>query len=157
MGIEKLKEEYGKLVGKYELPGFQEMNEDFHVDKLAETETEILIREIRRFVGDKLVNYMRFVENLLNPVNVPMFIFSIIKLLEPEQKKKLEEIYKNLMKVEVRFIEMDLEFNEEEEAKFIKDSFGLWQGIKTDLLAIIRKINQKESQKSETNSKGYFG
>ncbi|HEA46394.1 MAG TPA: hypothetical protein ENH99_01280 [Candidatus Pacearchaeota archaeon] len=157
MGLDKLKNEYDVLRQKFNLPEFKEMNEDFHIDKLAEMETEIMIREIRRFLGDKLMNYMRFVENLLNPVNVPMFVFSIVKLLDAEQKKKLEEIYKELMKNEMKFIKLDLEFDEKEEAKFIKDSFDFWQKTKKDLLKIIEKINSKWDEKSETNGKGYFG
>src|SRR3990167_1000778 len=113
MGINKLKEEYEKLQKKNKLPTFKELNEDFHIEKISEYETEILIREVRKFVGDKLANYMRFVENLINPVNAPMFVFSVIKLIEPEDKKRLSEIFKELMKKEIKFIEIDLEFDEE--------------------------------------------
>src|SRR3989338_7156200 len=88
MGLEKLKREYERLEKKHKLPSFRELNEDFHIEKIAESETDILIREVRKFVGDRLANYMRFVENLLNPVNAPMFIFSFIKLMEPEDKKR---------------------------------------------------------------------
>lgn len=157
IGLEKLKEDYEKLKEKYRLPDFREMNEEFHIEKIAENETEILIREVRRFIGDKLVNYMRFIENLLNPVNVPMFIFSIVKLLEQGEKKKLEEIYKELMKKEMKFIELDIDFNEEREAEFVKESFNFWRKTKTELLGVIEKINKKWDDKSEQGSKGYFG
>jgi len=155
--LEKLKNSYSKLQKKHHFPNFKEMNEDFHIEKLADPEPEILIREIRKFLGDKLANYMRFVENLLNPVNVPMFIFSIVKLLESQDKKVLEEMYKELMKIEVRFIELDLEFNEEKEAKFILDSYNSWQVMKKNMLKIMGKIDAKWDDKAETNSKGYFG
>jgi len=157
MGIEKLKADYEKLQKKHKLPSFKELNEDFHIEKIAESETDILIREVRKFVGDRLANYMRFVENLLNPVNAPMFIFSFIKLMEPEDKKRLSEIYKELMKKEINFIEIDLEFHEENEAQLIKDSYNLWQTIKKDMLKILDKIKKKWDDKSETNNKGYFG
>lgn len=155
--LAKLKEDYEKLRKRHNLPSFKELNEDFQIEKAAETETEILIREVRRFVGDKLMNYMRFIESLLNPVNVPMFIFSIIKLIDAEEKKRLSEIYKKLMKKEVKFIELDLEFNEEKEAQFIKDSYELWQEMKKDMLKVMDKINKRWDDKFEANSKGYFG
>lgn len=157
MGINKLKEEYEKLQKKNKLPTFKELNEDFHIDKIAEAETEILIREVRKFVGDKLANYMRFVENLINPVNAPMFVFSMIKLLDNDDKKKLSDIYKELVKIEIKFIEADLEFNEEKEADFIKNSYKFWQATKKDILGIMDKINKKWDDKSESNNKGYFG
>lgn len=156
IGLEKLKEEYEKIQKKHKLPSFKELNEDFHIEKISEYETEILIREVRKFVGDKLANYMRFVENLLNPVNAPMFVFSIIKLIEPEDKKRLSEIFKELMKKEIKFIEVDLEFDEEKEAQLIKDSYKLWQVIKKDMLKLIEKINKKWDDKSEGNNRGYF-
>ena len=155
--LAKLKENYKELQKKYDLPGFNELNEDFNIEKIAESETEILIREVRKFMGDKMMNYMRFIENLLNPVNVPMFIFSIIKLLDAEEKKGLSEIYKELMKKEIQFIELDLEFDEKKEVEFIKTAYEFWQGIKKDMLKIIDKINKKWDYKFGANNKGYFG
>lgn len=152
-----LKKGYEELQKKYNLPDFKTMNEDFHIEKIAESETELLISEVRKFVGDKLANYMRFVENLLNPVNVPMFIFSFVKALDVNDKKILEEIYKNLMKMELHFVELDLEFNEIKEAEFVRESFQFWQKIKKDMTQILERINTKWDEKSESKSKGYFG
>jgi len=155
--LEELKEKYKDLQKKYGLPDFEKLNEDFQIERAAESETDFLIREIRKFVGDKIINYLKFIESLLNPVNAPMFIFSMIKLIDSEGKKKLSEIYNNLMKKELKFIELDLEFDEEKEAEFIKESYESWQGIKKDVLKILEAINKKWDNKSETNNKGYFG
>jgi zona occludens toxin (predicted ATPase) len=100
---------------------------------------------------------MRFIENILNPVNAPLFIFSIIKLLDIEEKNRISEIYKELMKKEIKFIELDLEFNEKKEAEFIKDSHEFWQRVKKDMFKIIDKINKKWDDKFEVDNKGYFG
>jgi hypothetical protein len=121
MGLEELKKRYSELQAKYSLPSFEEMNKDFYIEKVAETQTELLVREIRRMVGDRLANYMRFVENLLNPVNVPMFVYSIVKLIGTEEKNQLSEIYKELIRNEIKFIERDLEFDEEKEALFVRE------------------------------------
>ncbi len=155
--LKKLKKKYEIIRKNYNLPDFKTLNEDFHIEKVAEVETEILIREVRKFIADKMLNYMRFLENLLNPVNVPLYIFSIIKLLSVEEKKTISEIYQKLAKKEIQFIELDLEFNEEKEAEFIKDSYKLWQEIKKELLSIMKKINKKGDSKSEVNNKEYFG
>lgn len=157
MGMEKLKEEYEKLQKKHKLPSFKELNEDFHIEKIADTETEFLIREVRKNLGDKLANYMRFLENLLSPVNVPMSIFSIVKVLDSEDKKKLSDIYKELMKKELKFLELELVFNEQKEVQFINESYKFWQDVKKDLLKLIEKINEKWDDKSETSNKGYYG
>jgi len=155
--LEKLKKDYSGLQKKYSLPSFHELNRDFHIEKIAENETDFLLREIRRAIGDKLAGYMRFVENLLNPVNVPMFVFSMVKILDASDKKRLSDVYKLLVKNEVEFIALDLEFDEEKESKFIKASSGLWKNTSRDVLAVMNKIKKKWDDKSEAGDKGYFG
>ncbi|MBU2615993.1 MAG: hypothetical protein KKC19_02725 [Nanoarchaeota archaeon] len=156
-GLEMLKKDYEKLKEKYGLPEFNVLNEEFNIEKIADSETETLLREIRKFIVDKIMNYMRFVENILNPVNAPMFIFSLIKLITPEDKKKLEGIYKNFMKKELVFIELDLDFSEERDANFIKDNFDFWNFTKKEILSVIKKVDSKWEDNVEVDSKGYFG
>lgn len=153
----KLKKEYEVLAKKYNLPSFKEMNEDFGIERIAEVETDILLREIRKVVADKLYNYLRFIEGILNPTNAPMFVFSIIKALGKEEKDKFSEIYKKLAKIEIALFEIDVQFFEEKEAKFVKDSYGIWQEIKKDALEIIKAIKRNWDNKAETKDKGYFG
>ncbi len=156
--LENLKKDYEKFRKKYDLPRFEEMNREFHVEKVADQETEMLHWEIKRLLGDKLSNYMRFIENLLNPVNVPIFIFSIVKVLTDSEKRMLSEIYKKLMKNELMFIQSDLCASEEKDAEFIKNSFSLWQDIKENLEKILGKVGGKwENSKIEPVKKDYFG
>lgn len=156
--LEKFKKDYEVLRAKHGLPEFNKMNEDFQIEKISENETDILIREVRKFVGDKIVNYMRFVESLLNPVNAPMFTLSLVKLLGAEERSKLQGIYKDLMRKEVSFIERDIQFDEVKEAEFIRDSFKLWQEIKKDLALVMGEVDRKwDEEKIAIDSNGYFG
>src|SRR5271157_2792185 len=91
--LDEVKLQYRKLQEKYDLPSFELLNQEFSIEKIADSKTEILTKEIRRFVADKIYNYLRFIETLLNPVNAPMFIFSIIKSLSQDDKKKLADVY----------------------------------------------------------------
>ncbi|MCK5624352.1 hypothetical protein KAI04_00740 [Candidatus Pacearchaeota archaeon] len=157
-GLDSLKQEYSEIQGKYNLPSFEELNEDFNIEKASEIEVELLIREIRRFMADKLSTYMRFVEAILNPTNVQMFIYSLIKSLENGEKDKLTEIYKKLSRNELKLIELDIKYSEEKEALFIKESYLMWQTMKEDLLGIIKKANDNwDNNKSESKNKDYFG
>ena len=154
--LKKLKEEYSKIQKKYDLPSFDKLNEDFRIEKIAETETELLVREIRGGVGETLENFLRFVEAILNPVNVPMFLFPIIKSLNTEEKNKLSEIYKKLSKLEIESMKL-IDYSEKKEAEFIKDSYRLWQEIKKDFVKIIESFEKKSDTKIEKSEKGYFG
>lgn len=155
--LENLKKNYRILQKKYSLPEFAEMNKDFSIEKIAETETDFLLREIRKFMVDKFSNYFRFIEAVLNPVNAPMFVFSIVKTIGNDEKKKLTEIYKKLAQIEIEIIELDIDFVEEKEVKFLKESYKVWQEIKKDFLKILEIIKKNWNTKSETNGKGYFG
>jgi|TARA_Y100000310_G_scaffold17671_1_gene17432 hypothetical protein len=155
--LEKLKKDYDKIQKKYNLPDFKKLNEDFNIEKISETETEYLIREVRRFMGEKFTNYLRFSEIILNPINAPMFILSVIKSIKSEDRKKLTETYKKLSKIEVQSIELEIEFSDTKEADFIKESFKTWQEIKKDLLELTETIKISWDDKFESNNKSYFG
>ncbi len=154
--LKQLKEEYSKIQKKYNLPNFDKLNENFKIEKIAETETDFLIREVRESIGETLENFLRFVEAILNPVNVPMFLFPIIKSLSVEEKNKLSEIYKKLSKLEIDAIKL-IDYSEEKEAEFINEAFKLWQEIKKEIVKIIESFERKLDIKIEKTEKGYFG
>ncbi len=155
--LKKLEKEYLKLQKKYSLPTFNELNENFGIEKISTDEIKLLLRTIRNFISEKLANYMRIVENLLNPVNVPMFVYSIVKNLEEKNKENLKEIYKELTEIEMNLIEVDLDYSEKKEAEFIKNSFESWRKIKKQILEIIKKAKENPKEKTEKNNKNYFG
>lgn len=153
--LECLKEEYKKIQQKHNLPSFEVLNEDFGIEKI-ELETDYLIREVRKYMADKLANYLRFVETLLNPSNVPIFVFSIIKTMGSEEMNKLKEIYKKLANKEVELVSLDLIFDEKKEVEFVKDTYKLWQEIKEELGGVMEIIKSNLNSKFEVNNKGYF-
>ena len=60
-------------------------------------------------------------------------------------------------RLEEAVIELDIQFSEQKEAQFIKESYKIWQDIKEDMLKIIEMIKNNWDNKNETDSKGYFG
>lgn len=156
--LKKLKEDYSKIQKKYGLPNFDKLNEDFKVEKVAQEETDFLVREIRESMGETLENFLRFLEIVLNPVNAPMFLFPIIKSLSAEEKNKLAELYKKLSKLEMDAIKL-MDYSEKKEAEFIKNAYNLWQEIKRDSIKIIESVEKKSeiNTKTEKSEKGYFG
>jgi len=155
--LANLKKDYTQLEIKYCLPNFEQMNNDFQIEKLADVETDFLLREIKRLSSDKFFNYFRFIESLLNPTNAAMFTFSVIKTLGKEEKDKLSELYKKFFKIELEFIEIDINPSEEKEADFIKSFYKEWQIIKKEMLSIMQVVKENWDNKSESNNKGYFG
>ncbi len=157
IGLEELKKEYEKLRKKYNLPEFEEMNKDFEIEKLQERETETLTREIRRAMMDKNVSYLKFTEMFMNPSQAPMIFLVLVKSLDEKSKKILEELYLTLGKYEIRNIGLDNEFDEEKDAKFIKEFYKEWQKIKKKFSLIIETIEKNWEKKGEKNIKNYLG
>lgn len=157
--LHDLKLKYEELKKKYNLPEFNELNRDFHIEKIAESETDFLLREIIKFIGDKIFNFMRFVEGIINPANAPLFVFSIVKTISAEERKKLSEIYKTLSRFEIDLLGIDLGDSEKKEAEFIKDFYTEWQNIKKEILGVVDVIKKNWDKKIEfnDNGKGYFG
>jgi hypothetical protein len=155
--LTKLKETYEKLKLKYNLPLFKDMNENFQIEKITESETEFILREVRKYITDKFFSYLRFLESILTPTNAPMFVFAITKTLGVEEREKLIELYKKIAKVELEVIGLDLIYSEQEEAEAIKKYYELWQGIKNKLLEVVEVIKKNWDNKIEDNGKGYFG
>ncbi len=156
-GLDELKKEYKKLQEKYRLPDFEGLNQDFYIEKIAEFETEFLTREIRRFIADKIYNYLRFIETLLNPVNAPMFIFSVIKSMSQEDKKKFSDIYDRLSKIDLELIKLDVESSEKKDAEFIRQVYSSWQEIKKEMISLLERLNKEKSKEEGNTGSGYFG
>ena len=155
-GLAELKIQYKKLQEKYNLPSFESMNVEFSIEKISDIETELLTKEIRRFIADKVFNYLRFIETILNPANAPMFIFSVIKSLSQEDKKSLNETYEKLSGLDLELVKLDLESSEKKDAEFIKHAHEFWQSIKSELIPIFGKL-KSSSHKDEVSSGKYFG
>jgi len=155
--LEELKKDYEKLRGKYSLPSFRELNEEFDIEKAEEHETECLLREIRKLVMEKTIAYLRLIEMLLNPSNAPMFFFVLVKGLTSQDKRLLEKLYDKLGSFEIEILELDCDYSEKKEAEFIKKLVGEWPSVKEDMLKLTEILRRNWNQKSSKSERGYFG
>lgn len=153
----QVKKSYEPIQAKYGLPSFEKLNADFHIEKIADNETDFVLREIRVCITEKFLNYLRFIESLINPSNTPMFVFAMIKSLGVKDKEKLIELYKKISKLEIDLIELDLGYSEKKEAEAIKKYCEMWGEIKIKFLEVIEVIKGNLDNKSEDSEKGYLG
>ena len=149
--------EYKELVAKYQLPDFDSLAEDFDVEKIFEKESSFILREIRRAMNEKVYSYSSLMENLINPNNIPMFILSAIRNLSLDDKKSIKEIYKKLSSKQIEVMKLDTIYNEESEAKFVNDTYKLWQGLKPEILEVILRLEENSEEEGSFKEKGYFG
>jgi len=153
--LDELKKAYNKFKDKYDLPEFTKLNEYFDVEEVN-LDTEFLLRKIRIVISEKITNYLRFFETILNPSNAPIFFFKVIKKLDSKDKENLSKIYEQLGNLEIEMVRLDLEYDEKKEAEFIKNIFKVFSQIKVDVLRIINKMLDNSENKREDKS-SYFG
>jgi len=154
--LDNLKEAFSKIPGKYNLPSFDDLNRDFKIEKIAEVETDFLVREIRDHVSESLVNFARFVEAILNPANVPMFLYPLIKAMDEDDKKKLVDLNEKISTLEIQAMKL-INYSEEKEAEFINNAFEFWQEVKKEFSEFVESTEKKIKKDSKKTGKNYFG
>ena len=156
ISINELKKQYEPFRKKYKLPIFSQLNEDFDIEKGQDKETELLLREFRREITDKVAAFLRFFELFLNPQTAPLFVLGMLKNLNLHDKELIEKIYKELVALEIEAVNLDIKYIEKNEAIFIKDSFRRWQILKPDLQKICNSLRKMQIKKTKTK-RSYFG
>lgn len=155
--LEELRKKYNELKEKCNLPEFTELNKLFDIEEI-DSDTEFLLRKIRRLISERIAGYMRFIEIIINPSNAPIFFFKLIKRLEEADKEKLTNIYELLGNFEIEIVKLDLDYKEENEAKFIKKTYKTFsKTIKPDILATVEKLSNSENIKKKESNGSYFG
>lgn len=156
--IEIVKENYLKLAKTYSLPEFEKLQEDFDLDKAINKDDLFLLRSVRRSIAEKFSGYLHLFETLINPSGSPSFVFTFLKGLKEEDKKKIKETYKQLARNNFSFMKLDAIYSEKKEAEAIIRCYENWQEMKVKILALIERFEQEfDNNSKEEKEKSYFG
>jgi len=154
--LDKLKKDYEILRKKYNLPNFDKINDDFEIEKLAEKETDFLIRNVRREILEKIANYMKFLEALLNPTNAPLLFMVLTNQITEKEKKIVNELYTKFGKYLIKSTLLDNDSNEKKEAELILEIYKEWGEIKKQFKELIEVFDASFEKKKEKKIKNYI-
>jgi len=154
--LDKLKKDYEILRKKYNLPNFDKINDDFEIEKLAEKETDFLIRNVRREILEKIANYMKFLEALLNPTNAPLLFMVLTNQITEKEKKIVNELYTKFGKYLIKSTLLDNDSNEKKEAELILEIYKEWREIKKQFKELIEVFDSSFEKKKEKKIKNYI-
>lgn len=151
-----LEEVYNELAEKYSLPDYEKIAEDFDIEKIQDKESTFLIREVRRAMNEKIAAYIHLFENLINPTSTPMFVFSILRNISTEDKEIIKKIYKALARTQIDIMKLDTIYKEKEEAKFINETFIIWQEFKPTIYKLVERFESSFDEDDSTKKRSYF-
>jgi len=148
--------QYYELRKKFKLPEFKEIDYEFEISDLEET--NFLLRAIIRRIAEKLDFCTTILGEILQPDTSNLYAMHETRFFDEEEKKIMYELYSKLMTIRRHSIELSLEHSEKNEAEFISLFFNEWKILNKELLNYVKKM--KLSWKSETDIKedlGYLG
>jgi len=155
MELAKLKKDYLVLAEKYKLPSFKELNENFEIEKI-DKDTDILLRDVRKVMMEKIVNSLGFLEMFLNPMNAPRMYLAYMKSMGEEERKCIEKIYGLFAGLNITALEGEIDYSEKKEAETIKEIFKAWINSKPDFMKLFAGM-KKPNGDVVRKERSYFG
>ncbi len=155
MDLVTLKKEYLVIEKKYKLPSFSEINAIFEIEKI-EQDTENLARAVRKFMIDKVLNTLSFIEMLIQQVNAPRLYQNYLRTIPVKDKESLQKIYEKLGELSLLSLVLEVDTNEKKECDAIVKFYETWKSIKPALLLILESIQRPATQEAK-KEKSYFG
>ena len=134
---------YNELRKKHQLPDYSYMEQELEI---SDIESRQLLKHITIKIGEKLEFLTHMLEDVLQPEAVHSMHES--KHLSDLQRKQIYELYKKMMSMNRRIVELSLLRSDEEDANFIRSFMAEWKNIKPELIGFVSTI--KSSWESET-------
>ena len=151
-----IKGEYQKLAKRHKLPKYIDIDKDFEISTIDKT--EFLLREIRRKILDKFDGIREILEHIIQPDANSFSSMYETRIFSDEEKKKIYNIYKTLMRMDRTASIVNLRADEKEDAQYIKNTFAEWQKLKPKLMQYFEKIKKNwEKETSVKEDLGYLG
>jgi len=154
--VNEIEKEYDKLSKKYKLPKFKEIDSEFEISTLENT--NFLMRNLLRKVEEKLEFHAEVIGNLVHPDASNISTMYEIRFFSDDEKNDMYTLFKKMMKANRSIIELILINDEKKQAEFMNIFFNEWPDMKKELIMHLNKM--KESwEKSSTIEEdlGYFG
>ena len=156
MPSKDIEKQYNELRKKFKLPEFKDLDNEFEISDLEET--NFLLKAIIRRIAERFDFYTTMLEEVLQPDTSNLYAMHETRFFDENEKKQMYDLYSRLMNFNRQSIEVTLENNEKNAVDFINSIFNEWNGLKQELLGVINKM--KSSWKTETYIKedlGYLG
>lgn len=145
----EIEKQYNGLKRKLKLPEFKDIDFEFEISDLEET--NFLLRAIVRRIAEKLDFYTTMLEEILQPDASNLYAMHETRFFEENEKNQMYDLYRKLMDFNRQSIEVSLSRNEQNEAELISNISNEWKSLKNQLLGFVKKM--RASWKTEIDIK----
>lgn len=142
----EIKTKYQELQKRYNLPKFEDIDNEFELSTIEKK--EFFFREVRRKIAERISDYLKILDSLMQPEPT---ITNLREIRALDERERVYSLYKKLMIIDRTNIEASINEDDKKTADFVKEVWKQWNGIKSRFLEIVIKL--KESWKSETELK----
>ena len=154
--VNEIEKEYEKLSKKYKLPKFKDIDSEFEISTLENS--NFLMRNILRKIEEKLEYYAEVIGNLVHPDASNMSTMYEIRFFSDDEKNDMYMLFKKLMKANRSILELIVINDEKKQAEFIKIFFIEWLVLKKELIVYLNKMKECwEKSSTIEEDLGYFG
>jgi hypothetical protein len=155
--IDRIKADYKSLSKKYGLPGWTELEENFDISKALIDGGELILKDVRRKINEKIMAYIHIFETFINPQTAPMFVLISIKTLDEKKWEKVKGVYKELTRIQFKQILADTDYSEHGEAELIREMYTIWEKEKKVIKEVIEGMDREYGADSPISKTNYFG
>lgn len=148
--------EYKELKNKYDIPAYKDINKDFLISTIEEEE-EFYSREIAKKMDEKIEFFANILEEILSP-DTKLSSLHESNLFNENEKKDILRIYRKLIYNNRKYTFLEISYDEEQTAKYVKEFYEEWQDIKPELKKIFNRIKSSWTHDKKTKLElSYFG
>lgn len=132
-----MKEQFEKLKKQFNLPDFNTLNNDFEISTIEDE--EFLIRCLRRKIVDKISDFLKVIEPIIQPDTTISDMQESDNFTETE-RNDVFDLYKKLKIMDKEALELSIIEDDKSTAEFITMASKQWPMIKERMKEISRKL-----------------
>ena len=154
--INSVEERYEELRVRFGLPEYTWIDHEFEIFTLEEE--KYLLRAIKDRIAQKIDDYVKIIEDLLNFDSSSFSSIYETRTLTDPDKEKILKLHQKLMILLRKALEISIDNNEIDIAAFIKDIADRWDSFKPPLKDIARSLQIAwQTENFEEEKQQYMG
>ena len=146
--LKTLKQDYEKIKQKYNLPEWKYMNEEFGIEDIQQLQLENMVGHVRQRVMGRIYSILNWLEGFMNPQRANMANMMILNDLTEDDKKLLNKVYANFIKITSKFTTLGtIKYNEKAEAEFMKEAIKKFEDNRNNVRKFAERIEYLHIEK----------